>query len=253
MNTYTHMNWLTLSEPIRDGSVAPLTAPVPRAVFTDYPEVLAAYDELDRLTETVARHEQAAAAAKAKAAESGPAYTAAVSAALAQGTDPAKVKNQTEKHERDHADQTEFAKIAKRAARAAGGHLLRTIRASAPDVYPAIESAMASEAERVRLALADLTDALADWTQQWTIRATLAPIALETNGGAPKYREGQRLTPDLTAALAVITTALDSNLDRLHYDESEVRKYRHENAAARAANAAEFGQSLAFSKGHTSA
>jgi hypothetical protein len=203
----------------------------PRETFAGHPEALAAWDVMTELNERIRHHEREARKSADAAVTAAAAYRAKVRAALEDGGDVSKIKDDTARHEAASAAHLGFAREATAQATRHGMTVLGPIVAQvAPETFPAAEARMDLAAEKVRAALDTLTETWGEWATAWGVRQHLS-WAHYRGGPLVPFDNKPAVPREITAALAAIDTALAS-LDRLKADEQELTAWRDLQAAA---------------------
>jgi hypothetical protein len=172
-------------------------------------------------------HARKASAANGAAERASTDYRRAVREAIANGEDPEKVKDQTDRHKAVAKAHAEFSADARAQRERLGHELGPQLEALAPSLF--------AEAEReIDAAAAVLTEALAGIRATWSqysaafqLRYWLSHVALD--GGTAAVYHGATNPP------AVVLEAIDGlrhevdAIARLRADESQVLRYREEN------------------------
>jgi hypothetical protein len=205
----------------------PTTEELPEAP-ADLAEAL---DRWHRLTVSEREQARLAAAANGKADEAAAAYRREVRETLANGGDPGKVKNDTERHKAVAATHIEFHNDARNERARLGFELGPMLEATAPDLFAPIEERIEKSARAVRGSLTSVREAWAHYSRDFEMRRWLSHAALD-GGHVGVYHGSQPLPREVAEALAVLDAHIDS-LDKLKADEQEVREYRKQNGGDR--------------------
>lgn len=209
---------------LRDQSPLP-----PRAIFDGHPEVLEAYDELERLNGAARENYRQAREKRTAAEQARQGYKAAVGRAMESGEDPALVQLPNDAQLDAEADQhLKFADQAAGRAKRQGAVLGDAIQPVAPALFANAEESLRSAEGELSAALTDLEGVLTRWAGAWALRRWLSDAAY-VGGGLAWH--GAEVPADKREALAVLSATTD-DLDRLKHDEAEVGAFRAANGGA---------------------
>ena len=179
-------------------------------------------------TEREQAHEAAKANAAADAARV--TYNKKVGEALASGADPAKVKNETDKHlalAQAHAGFSRDAAIQRDRLSAS---LCALLDAEAASMFAPIEERIEESANVMRGALTLVRDAWSGCTRDFDMRRWLSHVDLD-GGTLSAYHGASPMPREVEDAMAIIEDHINS-LEKLKSDEQEVRDFRAANARA---------------------
>lgn len=209
----------------RDAFVGPR---VPLPTSADLPEasdeLRAGLDSWHNLIASERAQGRLASEANSQAERAATTYRADVRAALAAGDDPAKVKDQTDKHKAAAQAHVAFFGDAENERTRLGLRLGPMLETEAATIYGPLEERITDSAQTVRGSLTAVRDAWARYSRDFEMRRWLSDIA--TNGGpVGAYHGSSPLPGEVTAALAVLEEHI-SALDRLKDDEEQVRSFR---------------------------
>jgi hypothetical protein len=230
-NRRTH-GFINLSQRVTTPSILKQTRLLPRDMFADHPDILAAYDRLIALREAETGHTRTANLERDAASTATAKYKADVADALATGKDPAKIKNDTDRHAAQAEAHAQFARDAALEATRVSHHLAPMIAAVAGDLTGPSELAMEQAAKRVQGAIDGLRQEWAAWADAWKIRTILSSAALY-GGVLGNYQPTGKLPADVATSLDSLTDKL-RDLDRLKEDEATYRAWRAQEDAAQA-------------------
>lgn len=216
------------TQPARPGTITPL--PRPEEIEGASPELADALGRWHALIDAEREQYRAAAADNAKADQAAADYRAAVRAALSAGEDPAKVKDQTERHKAAAAAHVSFGADAENERGRLAGPIGTLLEAEAAAMFAPTEQRIETAAAKVRGSLAAIREAWADYSHAFNTRVWLSNI--HTNGGqVPAFHGATGLPAEVVAALDVLTDHVAS-LDKLKADEALVAEWRNQEAAA---------------------
>jgi len=208
----------------------------PRDLFASHPDALAEYDTLVTLREAVTMHRREARTKRDAAERARAEYRTAVSDALKSGTDPSKLKSKADQYDAEADAHEGFSRTAESKAERQGQIAGDAIKGIAAECFTAAEHDMAVASEKVTAALESLTAALEQQATAWAARRWLSTA--HHLGGINAWHGGTIATP-VREALANITATAD-DLTILKTDEAELTRWRQQNEAAAASNAAAF-------------
>jgi hypothetical protein len=208
------------------------TLPRPDELEGTSPELAEALARWHVLIDAERQQYRDAAAANAKADEATADYRAKVREALTAGDDPAKVKDQTERHKATAAAHLRFAEDAHNERERLAGAIGALLEAEAPAMFDPAEKRIETAAASVRGSLAAIREAWAGYSHAFNTRVWLSNIDVK-GGSVPAFHGSTALPPAVADALATLDDHITS-LDKLKADEAQVREYRANEAQAEA-------------------
>lgn len=154
-------------------------------------------------------------------------YRRKVRETLAEGGDPSKVKDETEKHRAVAKAHAQFSADARAERERLGFALGPQLEAAAPSLFAAAEAEIETAAVVLGQALAGIRATWADYSAAFELRRWLSHVAL--NGGQVGAYHGASKPP---AAVTDAINSLDHEITavaRLRSDEAQVAEYRRIN------------------------
>jgi hypothetical protein len=213
----------------------------PAEALTGAPEAVAeAISHWHDLGARMHDHELKALAADQAATAATASYRQRVKEAIAAGDDPARLRDETGKHEAIARAHRDFARTARgqleRHGYVLGGLLAEHAETIAGNVDPQLDAA----ADEVRDAIALLQAKASNWASLLGVRTWLSQIALGVESVPSFHADGRRGTKAVTEALAGVSDLLHES-SKLRSDEATVRDWRAQQASIQAANEKQFG------------
>jgi hypothetical protein len=176
-----------------------------------------------------AERKQGREAAKANAAAdaAGVTYKRKIGEALASGADPAKVKDDTEKHKAIAQAHAGFSRDAANERNRLGTSLGALLDQQAEALFAPVEERIEDSANVMRGALTSLREAWSGWSRDFEMRRWLSHISLD-GGTIGAYHGASPIPREVEDALAIIEGHVNG-LQKLRADEQEVREFRATN------------------------
>lgn len=184
-------------------------------------------------------HARKAAAANAEADGATLAYRREVRETIADGGDPTKVKDATEKHRATAAAHVQFSADSQAERERLGTTLGPMLEDAAPALFAATETAIEYTATHVRAALAGVRETWREHSEAFELRRWLSHVALD-GGRVSSFHGASGLPASAADALAALHHAI-AELDRLKDDEAEVSRWREQEQAAKDSSARLYG------------
>jgi hypothetical protein len=202
-------------------------------------EVLDALHTWAELAGKVTQHDREAAKAAREATAADDAYRTAVRDAIASGGDPAKVKNDKDRHEATAAAHRDFSRTVQ-GQLTRHGHVLGALLDKHAEVLCDLADAQLEEAaEEVRRAVDQIGSLWLEWAAAYGLRSWASGLRMGVMS-VPNFHGDEFYRGKLVDVMKVLTDTL-AEPDRLRSDERVVTEWRDKQQAARAHNAAEFG------------
>ncbi len=203
------------------------------------PELVAQVQRWHDLVTAERDHARKAAAANVAVTEAAQSYRREVRETIADGGDPAKVKDQTARHHATAAAHVQFSVVAQAERERLGAALGLLVEDAAPALFPAAETAIDYTATHVRAALVGVRETWRKHSDAFQLRAWLSHVHLD-GGDVPSFHGASGLPAAAEAALAALDHAIEE-LDRLKADEAEVTRWRRQEQAAKDHGARTYG------------